>query len=313
MTKTITTADGLKIRTLRPAPRGPRLRPGDTVGVFYAGTLIDGTPFDANIDFDGFRPLRQPFVFTLGEGQVIQGWDQGLLNRQVGEVLELRIPPELGYGDSGSGTIPPNATLVFQVVLLGVIGADQAALPADQRVPFFYDLNALGLKPSKLGLSRKLLSPELSSARDGRLLVGTELADTISGGNDGELLLGLPGNDRLTGAGGKDILAGGKGADTFVIAALSDSAAGAANRDLISDFQGRKGDRIDLSGLDANSNLEGRQAFRYIGAKPFSGQAGELRYSAGGRLQGDVNGDQKPDLALELLGNPKFQASWLLL
>lgn len=313
MPQTITTANGLSITILRRAPGGPRLQAGDTVGVWYAGRTSDGTPFDANLDFDGFRPLSpRPFVFTLGTGQVIQGWEQGLLNRQVGEVLELTIPPELGYGSSGNGTIPPNATLVFTVVLLGVIGADQAALPADQRQSFLYDLKALGLKPSKLGLSRKFLSPELSSARSGRLLVGTERPDTITGGNDGELLVGLPGDDRLTGAGGKDIQVGGKGADTFVIEAVGDSAAGAANRDVISDFQGRKGDRIDLSGIDADSNLEGQQAFRFIRTKPFSGQAGELRYRAG-LLQGDVNGDRKADLELELLGQPKLQAGQLLL
>lgn len=312
MAKTITSANGVTIRTLRSAPRGRRLQTGDTVGVFYVGSLPDGTLFDANIDFNGFQALRPPFVFTLGQNQVIRGWEEGLLNRQVGEVIELTIPSELGYGSSGQGSIPPNATLVFQVVLLGMIGAEQSSLPEDQRSPVFYDLRALGLTSRALGLSRKLLANAPSSAVTGRLLVGTDQPDTITGRSEGELLVGLRGNDRLTGRGGRDLQVGGKGADAFVIEALSDSGAGAENRDLISDFKGSKGDRIDLRGVDADANQEGVQAFRFIKAAAFSGQPGELRYSRG-LLQGDVTGNRQADLEIELLGNPKLQASHLLL
>lgn len=316
MAKTITTADGLKIRILRPAPRGPRLRPGDTVGVFYDGKLIDGTPFDANFDFVGFRPLNQLFVFTLGKNQVIQGWEKGLLNRRVGEVLELTIPPDQGYGSSGQGTIPPNARLVFRLVLLGVIPAEQAALPEAQRAPRFYNLKDLGLKPSSLGLSEKLLSAELSTVQAGRLLVGTNLPDTItglgSGELSGELLLGLRGNDRLSGGQGRDIQVGGNGGDTFVYTTLGDSPAGQDQRDVIADFQGRQRDRIDLSAIDADPGLEGNQGFIFIGSAAFSGQPGELRYRSG-LLQGNAKGDLQADLEIELLGDPNLLAGHLLL
>jgi len=89
---------------------------GEEATVNYIGTLPDGTKFDSSYD----RGL--PFRFTLGAGQVIQGWDKGILGMKVGEKRRLTIPPELGYGSQGvSGVIPPNATLIFEVELLEII------------------------------------------------------------------------------------------------------------------------------------------------------------------------------------------------
>lgn len=88
---------------------------GKTVSVHYVGTLTDGTKFDSS------RDRGEPFSFGLGAGQVIQGWDQGVAGMKVGGVRKLTIPSELGYGDRGAGAlIPPGATLVFEVELLGV-------------------------------------------------------------------------------------------------------------------------------------------------------------------------------------------------
>jgi peptidylprolyl isomerase len=88
---------------------------GKRVSVHYTGRLLTGRKFDSSLD------RGQPFQFTLGAGQVIRGWDQGVAGMKVGGKRSLVIPPHLGYGASGAGgVIPPNATLVFDVELLGV-------------------------------------------------------------------------------------------------------------------------------------------------------------------------------------------------
>lgn len=87
---------------------------GDTVAVHYTGCLTDGTKFDSS------RDRGEPIRFVLGTGRVIEGWDEGLDGMQVGGERILRIPPELAYGSSGGGPIPPNATLLFRVELMEV-------------------------------------------------------------------------------------------------------------------------------------------------------------------------------------------------
>ncbi|MEN9840971.1 MAG: hypothetical protein RL376_771 [Verrucomicrobiota bacterium] len=88
---------------------------GELVTVHYTGWLTTGEKFDSSVD------RKEPFQFNLGLRQVIGGWDQGVAAMVVGDKVKLTIPPELGYGRSGyPGAIPPNATLVFEVELLGV-------------------------------------------------------------------------------------------------------------------------------------------------------------------------------------------------
>jgi len=94
---------------------GTAAKNGDTVAVHYTGTFQDGTKFDSSLD------RGTPFSFTLGAGQVIQGWDLGVLGMKIGEKRKLTIPPDLAYGSAGvSGAIPPNAILTFEVELLSI-------------------------------------------------------------------------------------------------------------------------------------------------------------------------------------------------
>src|SRR5439155_14953523 len=92
---------------------GARADLGDTLTVHYVGRLQDGTRFDSSYD------RGQPFVFIVGVGQVIRGWDLGVPGMRVGGRRQLTIPPDLAYGSRGAGTmIPPNATLIFDVELM---------------------------------------------------------------------------------------------------------------------------------------------------------------------------------------------------
>ena len=113
-----TTSTGLGIIDTK-VGTGPSPKPGQTVVVHYTGWLYEGgkrgKKFDSSVD------RGQPFEFPLGKGQVIAGWDQGVATMKVGGKRTLIIPPSLGYGASGAGgVIPPNATLIFDVELLGV-------------------------------------------------------------------------------------------------------------------------------------------------------------------------------------------------
>lgn len=103
----------LKIEDLKVGD-GEVAKDGDIVRVHYTGWLTNGQKFDSSVD------RNQPFIFPLGKGRVIRGWDQGVAGMKIGGKRKLSIPPELGYGTQGAGNvIPPNATLIFEVELLG--------------------------------------------------------------------------------------------------------------------------------------------------------------------------------------------------
>ncbi len=98
---------------------GQEAKVGDTIVVHYTGILPDGTVFDSS------RDRGQPFSFQLGGGQVIQGWEQGFTNMKIGGRRILAIPPQFGYGTRSVGSIPANATLLFDVELLDIVPSQQ--------------------------------------------------------------------------------------------------------------------------------------------------------------------------------------------
>ncbi len=110
----IQTASGLEYVEIVEG-KGPRPKAGDSVSVHYTGWLKSGEKFDSS------RDRGQPFVFAIGRGRVIKGWDEGVGEMRVGGKRKLVIPAHFGYGDSGAGgVIPPGATLIFEVELMGI-------------------------------------------------------------------------------------------------------------------------------------------------------------------------------------------------
>jgi FKBP-type peptidyl-prolyl cis-trans isomerase len=112
--KATKTPDGLEYWDIKTGT-GQTAKSGDTVVVHYTGWLTSGKKFDSSVD------RGEPFNFALGRGMVIKGWDEGVAGMKVGDKRQLKIPSELGYGSRGAGgVIPPNATLIFDVELLGI-------------------------------------------------------------------------------------------------------------------------------------------------------------------------------------------------
>lgn len=117
--------DGLKIEVTKAVTCTRKTQVGDFIGVDYKGTLQDGTVFDSSYS------RNRPFQFTLGKGEVITGWDKGLLDMCIGEARRLTIPPELAYGNRNLGVIPAGSTLIFETELKGIKGVAAEPQPAE--------------------------------------------------------------------------------------------------------------------------------------------------------------------------------------
>ncbi len=134
----------LKIEDIK-VGEGAAAKAGDLVSVHYTGWLTDGTKFDSSVD------RGEPIEFPLGAGMVIAGWEQGLEGLKVGGKRKLTIPPELGYGEAGAaGVIPPNATLIFEVELMGVSEMPQPPEEGDLEVEILKEGAGEGAKPGDM-------------------------------------------------------------------------------------------------------------------------------------------------------------------
>lgn len=273
--------------------KGIKVKKGDRVFVRYEGQLTNGDIFDRNFNFADFEAAegRDIFSFVLGQGQVIQGWEIGLNGARLGQVLRLVIPPELAYGNADKPGIPPNSTLEFTVEVVGYSKADKAT-------PAAYELDDIGIKLTKLGLSEKILK-KISSGK-----IGLNIDDTLVGTSAKDLLTGLGGQNDVIGGLGGDLLISAKGADTFRYIDTNDSLPGKKARDIIAGFN--KNDRIDLTAFSGNQELT------FIGNKKLTGASGEIRYEKG-IIGIDFNGDKRNDFEIELVGSPRIGASNFLL
>ena len=295
----------LKTTVLR-SSKGSKVSNGDSLLVYYDGTLMNGDRFDANFDFTSFQSPTSnyftsgeqfilgpgnvnPFEFTLGGGQVIEGWDKALKNRRLGEVLELTIPADLAYGDVERPGIPAGSPLRFKVELLG-------SIPANTTEPVFPSLKDIDVDEKSLGLS----SDDYEQLD--QIKTGLDGNDRISGDSADDLLIGLKGNDTLMGAAGADLLIGGKGNNHFLFTDLNDSPDARGERDKILDF-GKK-DKINLRAM--------ADSLQFIGSDKFSGANGDVRF-AKETLSIDLDGDQSADFAVNLPGTKSLKGSNLLL
>lgn len=183
------------------------------------------------------------------------------------------------------------------------------------------EINGLGGDDTLQGLDFPIIY-NINGGAGNDILAGFDAPDILSGGSGNDYLLGFEDNDYLSGDGGNDTLIGGGGTDTlygatgndvFKFDSVSDSQPGLL-RDVINDFVGNgilAGDRIDLSTIDANSNIAGNQAFTYIGTRTFSAP-GQVRY-AGGILQGNTAGNLSAEFEIQLTGTPLLVASDIIL
>ena len=293
--------------TVLRSSKGRKVSDGDVLLVNYYGPLLStGESFDGNFNFTSFEPPvsnyfssngslvrgganSTPYELILGSGQVIPGWDQGLKNRRLGEVVDLKIPAKLAYGDQERPGIPVNSDLRFQVELL-------AAIPKGKNQPSYPELSDINVDVKKLGLG----DGDLTAVN--QIKIGLNGSDRLIGDNTTDLLIGLKGNDRLMGAAGADLLIGGPGKDRFVYVDSDDSPDAKGTRDRILGFE--KKDKIHLRAL--------ADELQFIGEKQFTGNAGDVRFK-NGILAVDTDGNGEADLAVNLAGTSNIKASNLIL
>ncbi len=286
-----------------------------------------GSQFTVNTGTDGIDGQFFPHVTALADGRLVVAWRSAITQ----EIRTQIIDPRDGVvtGDEDANALYGHNSVADEInglggddvlnglngddalyggdgddILRGGAGADDLDGGAGTDTASYYT----GLAGVAVSLVTGIGS---GGAAEGDTLAGIEnLAgsqgnDSLVGNSGANALNGSNGNDILTGAGGKDMLTGGAGADRFVYSSTAQSPVG-AGADRIADFSHAQGDRIDLSGIDANTDAAGDQAFGFIGTAAYSGVAGQLRYAVSGgvtTIAGDVDGDKVSDFQIQLTGS----------
>jgi hypothetical protein len=299
---------------------------------------------------DGSFTDTQAIAVTVGnvnEGPVIissGGGAAGVVSLAENSLTVVIVAATDPDGTAASYSIVGGAdaarfTIDAQTGALQFVVAPDWELPADSNQDNVYSV-IVRASDGQL-FDEQALSVTVSNIRDGNTVTGTLAGDSISAtstnialrtsneedsvyGRDGhDTIHGMGGDDEIYGEGGNDLLVGGDGADKlsgglgkdqFTYHNVSESTA--ASRDLITDFSRSQGDKISLSGIDANSLLSNNQAFTFIGTSAFSNTPGQLRYETSGGMTtifGDVNGDGVADLQIQLSGTIPLIASDFLL
>jgi len=249
---------GLKIEDLSPGAGSGAVK-GDVLRVDYRGTLTD----DPSVEFDKSYD-RNPFALTLGAGQVIQGWEQGLLGMKVGGVRKLTIPADLAYGSQPAGKIPANATLTFEIRLLDIIPGSTfasiatAAASKEQAQPAgtkLFTSALLGKRNATSGDVLQVASGVVASYQ----IWGYDGNDSLIGGDSYDALLAGTGDDLLDGAGSDDIVYGGEGNDTLNGGTGNDTLIGGPGADVLRGG-GQSGDVAVFSGESWRYRLRWRSA-----------------------------------------------------
>ena len=195
------------------------------------------------------------------------------------------------------GVISVKGLLTYDV-LSQVVTGDLTSFGYIDNSGHKYQITGISVNYQQLDTFSSLDSFVKSVMSGNDVMSGTSKADVLRGLDGSDTLKGLPGNDLLVGGKGADTLIGGLGKDTFDFNTTLEIGKG-ASRDSILDFTHSQHDRIDLSGIDANSNKVGNQAFSFIGSKAFDGKAGEIHFIKG-VLSGDTNGDKVADFEMSI-------------
>ncbi|MFG1393997.1 calcium-binding protein [Xanthobacter agilis] len=295
---------------------------------------IFGTSKDDIFNVSGVTGYTDSSAFNLGGGNdkfIGSGQDERIYggggNDAIhggggNDYIDGGYGNDILYGENGDDTFniySSYETYSFRDRYFGGSGMDTAYVSEGSSIRFLQLDDAASIERVELGIFSDINGTD---GNDGIIASGVKAYsddvtfylgsgnDTFWGSQVGETVYGDAGNDTLRGGGGADTLYGGTGSDVFFYAQVSDSSARAI--DTIKDFSASEGDKLKLTAIDANTSTGTNDAFVYIGAVAFSGQAGQLRF-ANGLLQGDVNGDRVADIRIALEGTTSLGKSSLML